>query len=153
MKKLAFWLPHMTVRISILFALLLLIASTAWAQSAGTKAIPTIEFKSGEKTAVVEGSVSPTFTAGPDMTGGGSERYFLHAEAGQHLTMVISSDDRQALFSIVKPSPAMATYEFVERAGGVKRWSGKLTKSGNYLVVVFTREKETSHFKIRVTLR
>jgi hypothetical protein len=143
----------MTVRISIIFALLLLTASTTWAQSAGTKAIPSIEFKSGEKTAVVEGAVSPTFNAGSDMSSGGSERYSLHVQTGQYLTVEISSDNRHALFSLVKPSPGMATYEMVERADGVKHWSGRLTKSGNYLVQVFTREKETSHFKLRVTLR
>jgi hypothetical protein len=67
--------------------------------------------------------------------------------------MKISSDNRHALFSLIKPSPGMATYEVVESAGGVKHWSGRLTKSGNYPVEVFTREKETSHFKLRVTLR
>ena len=123
-------------------ALLLLTASTTWTQSAGTKAIPSIEFKSGEKTAFVEGTVSPTFNAGPDMNSGGSERYSLHVQSGQYLTVEISSDNRHALFSLVKPSPGMARYEAVERAGGVKRWSGRLMKSGNYLVEVFTREKE-----------
>jgi hypothetical protein len=146
-------LQQIPVRISLLFALLLLTASTMWAQSAGTKAIPSIEFKPGEKTAVVEGTVSPAFNASPDMSSGGSERYSLHVQAGQYLTVEISSDNRHALFSLVKPSPGMATYEMVEKAGGVKHWSGRLTKSGNYLVQVFTREKETSHFKLRVTLR
>jgi hypothetical protein len=75
-------------------------------------------------------------------------------KVGGQPKMLISSDNRHALFSLVKPSPGLATYEMVERAGGVKRWSGRLTKSGNYLVQVFTREKETSsHFKLRVTLR
>jgi hypothetical protein len=68
--------------------------------------------------------------------------------------MEISSDNHQAMFSLIKPSPGMAKYEIVESAGGVKRWSGRLTESGDYLVTVFTREREAdSRFKLRVTLR
>ncbi|MDT5122592.1 MAG: hypothetical protein QOC96_2074 [Acidobacteriota bacterium] len=147
-------LQHIVVRVPLLFALLLLTALTTWAQSAGTKPIYPIKFKPGVKTTVVEGTVSTPTTVGPDMTNEGSERYTLSAQAGQYLTMEISSDNHQALFSLIKPSPAMAKIEIVERAGGVKRWSGRLTESGDYLVTVFTREREAvSRFKLRVMLR
>jgi len=56
------------------------------------------------------------------MSSGGSERYSLHMQSGQYLTVEISSGNRHALFSLVKPSPGMARYEAVERAG-VKRWA------------------------------
>ncbi|HST53766.1 MAG TPA: hypothetical protein VLJ61_17290 [Pyrinomonadaceae bacterium] len=148
----SFMIANMAAHIFILLALLS-VASTASAQSAGTKPIYSIDFKPDEKTKTVEGVVSPTYTTGPDMTNEGSERYFIRARAGQYLTVSVSSNDRQALFSLVKPSPGMSEYEIVEKAGGVRRWSGRLTKSGDYLVSVFTREKENSHFKLRVTLR
>ena len=84
---------YMIVRLSILFALLLLIASATWAQSPGTKPIYRIEFKPGVKTTVVEGTVSPPRTVGPDMTNEGSERYSLSVRAGQKLAMEISSEN------------------------------------------------------------
>lgn len=147
-------LQHMIVRVPLLFVLLMLTALTAWAQSAGTKPIYPIKFKPGLKTTVVEGTVSPPRTAGPDMTNDGSERYSLSARAGQYLTMEISSGNHQAVFSLIKPSPGMVNYEIVERAGGVKRWSGRLRESGDYIVTVFTQERESdSRFQLRVTLR
>jgi hypothetical protein len=92
---------HMIVRVSLLFALLILTALTTWAQSAGTKPIYRIEFKPGVKTTVVEGTVSPPRTAGPDMTNDGSERYSLRVRAEQYLTMEISSGNRQAVFYLI----------------------------------------------------
>ncbi|MDQ2855814.1 MAG: hypothetical protein M3R68_05760 [Acidobacteriota bacterium] len=136
-------------------AVLFLIAHTALAQiSAGTKAFHAIEFRPGMKTAVVKGSVSPSKTVGPDMTNDGFETYSLRSSAGHHLTMEISSDDHQAMFSLVKPSPGGAKHEFVEKAARVKRWSGTLAMTGDYRITVFTREQEgVSRFKLRVTLR
>jgi len=142
------------VRACALVALLLLTASFALAQSRGTKPIYSIEFKPGARTTVIGGTVSPPVTVGPDMTNDGSERYSLRARSGQLLTIEISSDNHQALFSLIKPSSFMVKYDIVEGAGTVKRWSGRLTESGNYLVTVFTHDREAaSQFKLRVTLR
>ena len=147
-------LQHMIVRVPFLFALLLLTAFTVWAQSPGTKPIYPIKFKPGANTTVVESTVSPPMTVGPDMTNEGSERYSLSVQAGQYLTMEISSNNRQAMFSLIKPSPGMVKYEIVEGAGGVKRWSGRLTQSGDYIITVFTQDREAgSRFKLRVRLR
>jgi hypothetical protein len=146
-------IQRLLVRIWMLFAVLLWTVSIASAQSAGTKAIPAIRFPRGAHTTVIDGTVSAPVTVGPDMTDDGSERYSLQARSGQVLTIEMSSDNQQALFSLIKPSPARAKNDIVERAGAVKRWSGRLTESGNYLVQVFTHGRESaSHFKLRVTL-
>ena len=137
---------RLTLRTLILFTLLPLAASTAWAQSAGTKPIYPIEFKRGAKTAVVEGTVTLPSGEG-DMHNSGSERYSLTVRAGQTIRMKISSDNGEVIFSLFTPGE-----EIVEKSGGVKRWSGKLNRSGNYLVTVFTRNR-TARFKLRVTLR
>lgn len=154
MKALKFPEPT-SIRSIFVPAVLLLMAHASAAQiSAGTKPIDPIEFKQGVNTAAVEGTVGPPYTRGPDMTNEGSEKYSLRAQAGQHLTIEVSSKNHQALFSLVKPSPGGAKIEFVERAGGVRRWSGRLKMSGDYLVMVFTRQQEgLSRFKLRVTLR
>ena len=143
------------MRSIVLAAVLLVIAHAVSAQiSAGTKPIYPIEFKPGASTTKVEGTVSLPRTVGPDMTNEGSERYLLSARAGQYLTMEVSSKNHQALFTLVKPSPSEAKIEFVEKAGGVRRWSGRLKMSGDYLVIVFTRQQAgLSRFKLHVTLR
>ena len=139
---------------ALLLALLPLTPPAAQAQSPGTAVIPTIQLKPDAKTTVIEGTVSPPTTVGPDMTSGGSQRYTLHARVGQRLTMDMTPSSRQALFSLIKPSPSMAKYETVARASGVKRWSGRLVVSGDYLVQVFTRERGAgTHYKLRITLR
>jgi hypothetical protein len=143
------------MRSIVLAAVLLVITHVVSAQiSAGTKPIYPIEFKPGASTTKVEGTVSLPRTVGPDMTNEGSERYLLSARAGQYLTMEVSSKNHQVLFTLVKPSPSEAKIEFVEKAGGVRRWSGRLKMSGDYLVIVFTRQQAgLSRFKLHVTLR
>ena len=136
-------------------AALLLITHVVWAQiGAGTKPIYAITFKPGANNAAVEGTVGPSQTRGPDMTNEGTEKYSLRAQSGQQLTIELSSGNHRALFTLVKPSPGAAKIEFVERAAGVRRWSGRLTLSGDYQVIVFTRQQEgLSRFKLRVNLR
>jgi hypothetical protein len=134
--------------------LLLATAFSASAQSPGTKPIYPIEFKPGASTAAVKGTVSPPATVGPDMTNEGSEKYSLRVRAGQHLTMSIRSDNDNVLFTLIKPSLGMVKYEIVKKACGIRRWSGTLTASGDYQIVVFTHDpKADSHFKLTVTLR
>jgi hypothetical protein len=144
-----------TSSLSVLVAAaLLLIAHVVSAQiSAGTKPIYAITFKPGVNTAVVAGTVGPTQTRGPDMTNEGSETYSLRAQAGQHLTVAVSSSNHQVWFTLLKPSPGGAKNEFVERAAVVRRWSGTLELSGDYRVIVFTHQEKELYFKLRVTLR
>ena len=134
-------------------AVLLLMAHAISAQiNAGTRPIYAIEFKPGTNTTVVKGTVGPPETRGPDRTNEGREQYTLRVRAGQRLRMEISSDNRQAEFTLIKPSPAASRNELVKDAAGVKRWSGTLTMSGDYRVTVFTLDRESVRFRLRVTL-
>lgn len=146
--------PLNTIGRRLLGLLCLLPASAAGAQSPGTAPIARIAFKPGATTATVQGTVAPPRTVGPDMTSPGSQRYFLSARAGQTLTLQIHSPGGRAAFSLIKPSPAMAKYEIMEKAGGVKHWSGRLALSGDYLVLVFCQNgKAAAPFTLTVTLR
>src|ERR1700730_103977 len=89
----------------IVLSLLPFTTAPTKAQSPGTKAIYRIEFKAGAKTAVVEGTVAPPVTVGPDMTNDGVERYSLRVSAGQYFSMELSSNNQKAMFTLVKPSP------------------------------------------------
>lgn len=133
-------------RALVLSTLLLLIASAAPAQSRGTKPIYPVKFKPNSKTATVEGTVTEPSGEG-DMRNPGSERYSLAVREGQTVSLEISSDNGDAVFSL-----AASNFEIVKQAGGVKRWSGKLKAAGDYIITVFTQKKR-SHFKLRVTLR
>jgi hypothetical protein len=137
---------RVTLHTLVLFSSLLFIASTAWAQTRGTKPIYRIEFKPGEKTTTVEGTVTQPSGEG-DMRDPGTERYTLSVQGGQTVTMEIGSNNGHAVFSLSTPD-----YEIVDGASGVKRWSGKLKLSGDYYVTVFTR-KDTARFKLKVTLQ
>lgn len=90
----------------------------------------------------------------PWQTSERSERYVLHARDRQPLSMTIGSDDRQSVFSIVKPSPGMSRIEFIDGATAVTHWSGKPVLSVDYVVIVLAQGGQgVSHFKRAVTLR
>jgi hypothetical protein len=139
-------LRRMKLRALLVIGFLLLMASTAWAQSAGTKPIYPIEFKPGAKSATIEGTVTQPAGEG-DMHNSGSERYTLKVRGGQMVRMEISSDNGEAVFSLSTPD-----FEIVEDAAGVRRFSGRIKLSGSYYVTVFAR-KGSSRFKLKVTLR
>lgn len=120
--------------------------------SAGTKPIYPIEFKPGTNTTVVKGTIARPMT--PERQSDGSERFTLRAQAGKFLKMEISSDNHLAVFTLIKPSPAASRNDVVKNAVSVRRWSGTLKISGDYLVTVFAPDRDAfSRFKLRITLR
>jgi hypothetical protein len=133
-------------RVLLLSALLLMTGAAARAQVVGTKPIYPITFKAGERRTTVEGTVTQPAGEG-DMYNSGSERYSLKVSAGQTVAMQISSETGEVVFSLSSPD-----FQIVEKAGGVRRWSGRLKAAGDYYVTVFAR-KGSSRFKLRVTLR
>lgn len=120
--------------------------------SAGTKPIYPIEFKPGTNTTVVRGTIARPMT--PERQSDGSQEFTLRAQAGKFLKLEISSDNHLAVFTLIKPSPAASRIDFVKNAVGVRRWSGTLKISGDYLLTVFAPDRDAlSHFKLRITLR
>ncbi|HEV7396223.1 MAG TPA: hypothetical protein VGN86_06900 [Pyrinomonadaceae bacterium] len=138
---------------SLAIVALFLASSVSSAQiSAGTRPIEPIEFRPGTNTTVIKGTIARPMT--PERQSDGSQTFTLRAQAGKFLKMEISSDNHLALFTLVKPSPAASRSEFVKDAAGVRRWSGTLEISGDYLVTVFAPDPDAfSRFKLRVTLR
>ena len=144
--------PTSTCSLLVVAALSLASHASSAQISAGTKPIYPIEFKPGTNTTVVKGTIARPMT--PERQSDGSEKFTLRAQAGKFLKMETSSDNHLAVFTLVKPSPAASKNEFVKDAGGVKRWSGILKISGDYLVTVFAPDRDAlSHFKLRITLR
>jgi hypothetical protein len=112
-----------------------------------------IQFPRGSTSAVIEESVIR----------GEQDFYYLTTKAGQTMEVVISSLEKNAVFSIYKPGYTIATDkdgfteikgESLPRAGETDDamvWKGKLTVSGKYLIVVGgTRGNAT--YKLKVTI-
>lgn len=104
------------------------------AQSRGTEAIPEITFNPQQRTATKRGTVSLPHGEG-DMHNDGADRYTFNYKAGQRLTVNLQSDKGKAIFTINR-----ADYEPASLPASVKRWSGKLPASGQYLITIFARE-------------
>lgn len=141
-----------TTTATFTFAGILLLASISPAQSPGTKPVPQIVFEPSKASTVVEGTVRPDASSPRlpyDIDTSGSETYSLSGQDGQILAMTITSDNGQARFSIEKPYHPGGNFEFL--ASRATRWSGKLTESGNYIVIVYTRQNE-SRFKLDLRL-
>jgi hypothetical protein len=115
--------------------------------SSGTRPIYPIEFKPGTNTAVVKGTIARPMT--PERQSDGSQEFTLRAQAGKFLRLEISSDNHLAVFTLIEPSPAASRIEMVKDAVGVRRWSGTLKISGDYLVTVFAPDRDAfSRFKL-----
>jgi hypothetical protein len=119
-------------------ALLLLLATCAFAVQEGiTKRV---RFARGSTSATVKNSV----------VRGTRDRYLIGAQAGQKMTVSITSVERNAAFAIYAPS-----HDTLEGAGEdreVRSWSGNLPESGDYLIEVGgTRGNAT--YTLKVTVR
>ena len=112
-----------------------------------------IQFPRGSTSAVIEESVIR----------GEQDFYYLATKAGQTMEVVISSLEKNAVFSIYKPGYTIAIDkdglteikgEPLPRAGetdDATAWKGKLPVSGKYLIVVGgTRGNAT--YKLKVTI-
>lgn len=123
-----------------LLTLLLLTASTAWAQKR-------VKFLPGRTTTILKGKT----TGGPSESGGMNPvSYVLRARKGQKMTLHLTSAKKNAVFAVYLPGMELM-------AGNVSEgtdWSGTLPKSGNYEIIVFPRDEATdTTFTLEVTIR
>lgn len=122
-----------------LLALLLVMASTAWAQKR-------VKFPPGRTTVVLKGKT----TGGPSESGGMNPvSYVLRASKGQQMTLHLTSAKKNAVFGLYAPG-----MDLVEGAQSVADWTGTLPKTGDYEIIVFPRDEVTNTtFTLEVTIR
>ena len=127
-------------------SLLFCATSFVSAQARGTEAIPEITFLPKQRTVIKEGTVSLPHGVG-DMHNDGADRYSFHYRAGQKWTFNLESEGNRAIFTITGANP-----ELPNLPASTTRWSGKLPKSGDYYVTVWTREG-AADYTLKVSLR
>ena len=122
-----------------LLILLLVTASTAWAQKR-------IKFPPGRTTVVLRGRT----TGGPSESGGMNPvSYVLRARKGQRMILHLTSAKRNAVFGLYAPG-----MDLVAGAQSVADWTGTLPKTGDYEIIVFPEDEATNTtFTLEVTIR
>lgn len=123
-----------------LFSFLLCMTSSTWAKTTRVK------FPPGRTTVILKGKT----TGGPSESGGMDPvAYRLRARQGQQMTLNLVSAKRNAVFGVYLPG-----MDLLEGAQNVKKWSGKLPKSGDYEIMVFPDDEMTNTtFTLEVTIR
>ena len=120
------------------FALLLLLATCAFAAQTGLS--KRVRFARGSTTATLKNSV----------VRGTRDRYTLGARAGQKMSVLITSIERNAVFTIHTPSGD--TLAGAGEGEDASKWSGELPQSGDYMIEVGgTRGNAT--YTLKVTVR
>jgi hypothetical protein len=75
--------------------------------------------------------------------------YLLRARKGQQMTLHLTSAKKNAVFGLYAPG-----MDLVEGAQSVADWSGPLTKTGDYEIIVFPQDEVTNTtFTLEVTIR
>jgi hypothetical protein len=100
-----------------------------------------IAFAYGQSSAIVKGSV----------VRGDREIYFIKVRSGQVMSVSISALEKNAAFSVYEPG-AKAAIPGTEEGKDPTNWSGSLSKTGNYRIVVGGTRGNAS-YKLRVAVK
>ena len=124
----------------VLLSIFLLTVTSTWARTIRVK------FPPGRTTVILKGKT----TGGPSESGGMDPiAYRLRARRGQQMSLNLTSAKNNAVFGVYLPG-----MDLLEGAQGVKDWSGRLPKSGDYEIIVFPDDETTdTTFTLQVTIR
>ena len=90
-----------------------------------------VRFEEGRISAAVEGKVAR----------GSVQRYVVRGEAGEGMVVNLASPGRGARFDI-RPARGRAA---LRDGAGVTLWGGRLPATGDYVISVYTRRRESSY--------
>lgn len=113
----------------------------------GTWAETRVKFPPGRTTVILKGKTH----GGPSESGGMNPvTYVLRVRKGQRMTLHLTSAKKNAVFAIYLPHME----PLIEDASNGTDWSGTLSKSGNYQIIVFPKDEVTNTtFTLEVTIR
>jgi len=124
-----------------LLAVLLFTATTTmvWAQKR-------VKFPPGRTTVILKGKT----TGGPSESGGMNPvSYRLRARKGQQMILHLTSAKKNAVFGLYMPG-----MDLVEGAQNQTDWTGKLTRTGDYEIIIFPQDEVTNTaYTLEVTIR
>jgi hypothetical protein len=131
-------------RWSVAFFLGLFLLASAGMTS--VRAQKRIRFPPGRTTVILKGRT----TGGPSESGGMNPvSYVLRARKGQQMTLHLTSAKGNAVFGLYLPG-----MDLVEGAQNQTDWSGQLTRTGDYEIIVFPQDEVTNTtFTLEVTVR
>jgi hypothetical protein len=123
-----------------LLTMILVIATAAWAKTIRVK------FPPGRTTVILKGKT----TGGPSESGGMDPiAYRLRARKGQQMTLHLVSARKNAIFGVFQPG----MYP-LDVGANAKDWSGQLSKSGDYEIMVYPQDEATdTTFTLEITIR
>ena len=106
-----------------------------------------VKFPPGRTTVVLKGKT----TGGPSESGGMDPiAYHLRARKGQQMTVHLTSAKKNAVFIIYLPRMEA----MIEDISNGTDWTGTLTRTGDYEIVVFPKDEVTdTTFTLEVTIR
>lgn len=130
-------------RLSVSFLALLFLTLTVSTTTLGQKRV---RFPTGRTTVILKGRT----TGGPSESGGMNPvSYVLRARKGQQMTLHLTSAKKNAVFALYLPG-----MDLVEGAQNQTDWSGELTRTGDYEIIVFPEDETTNTaFTLEVTVR
>ena len=113
--------------------------TTVWAQKR-------VKFPPGRTTVILKGRT----TGGPSESGGMNPvSYLLRARKGQQMILHLTSAKKNAVFGLYLPG-----MDLVEGAQNQTDWTGKLTRTGNYEIIIFPQDEVTNTtYTLEVTVR
>ena len=125
---------------NILLATLLTLVcpGTLLAAQHGYRVTKRIAFKKGQISTLVKGAIPNTLEG---------HEYVLRARQGQTLTVRLSSTKKDINFSIWAPSG-----EMVGEETSVRKWSGELTETGDYRIVINTESDGAVRYSLEVQI-
>ena len=124
---------------AVLLAATITTTTTAWAQKR-------VRFPPGRTTVILKGRT----TGGPSESGGMNPvSYLLRARKGQQMTLHLTSAKRNAVFGLYLPG-----MDLVQGAQNQTDWTGELTRTGDYEIIVFPQDEVTdTTYTLEVTIR
>jgi hypothetical protein len=125
--------------ITVFLTVLLLTVSAAPAQTR-------VKFPAGRSSTILKGKT----TGGPSESGGMNPvAYVVRARKGPKMILRLTSAKKNAVFALYAPG-----MELVETASNGKNWSGTLSKSGDYEIIVFPEDEQTNTtFTLEITIQ
>jgi len=124
---------------SLILALTVLLAIATTALPVQRTSARRLRFSRGRTTAILRGSV----------TNDAMKQYVLGAKAGQTLIVHVTSPHGLAQFDVYPRNNRQA---FADTAEDVKDWQGRLPKSGDYVISVYSTGGNT-RYTLEVAIR
>jgi len=124
--------------LSALLILLIMAATLPVSAQHGYRVTRRLAFKKGQVSAVVRGAIPNTLEG---------HEYIVRARQGQTMSVKLTSLKKGILFSVWAPGGNAMGEET-----GQRQWSGELSETGDYRIVINTETDEVTTYRLEVQI-